>query len=102
VALTGRSVQLDPRVHAVRPDLADIRLAARVFAPHYAAPVSRRVKGTTALRAERDAASAVIATLADGATFELLDLLGSDAWGVAPAEQLVGYLAADALVEPTR
>ena len=73
-----------------------------MFAPHYAAPVARMVKGSAALRAERDAASAVIATLDEGATFELLDLLGSDAWGVAPAEQLVGYVAADALVEPTR
>ncbi|MDF0752810.1 hypothetical protein NLU14_21530, partial [Marinobacter sp. 71-i] len=37
-SLKGRSVPIDPRVDAVRRDLADVRLADRVFAPHYAAP----------------------------------------------------------------
>ena len=38
-ALTGPSISIDPRHNAIRPDLADIRLAEYVFAPHYAAPL---------------------------------------------------------------
>ena len=34
--LSGPSEALDPRTAAVRRDLADARLADRVFAPHYA------------------------------------------------------------------
>ena len=55
-ALTGRSVTLDPRTHPVRADLADVRLAAQVFAPHYAEAVERRLATDATLRAERDAA----------------------------------------------
>jgi hypothetical protein len=71
-----------------------------VFAPHYAAPVARVVTSEVALRAGRAQASEVFATLQAGAPFELLDLLGDDAWGVAPAAGLVGYLDARALGEP--
>ncbi len=100
VALDGRSVALDPRTSAVRPDLADVRLADRVFAPHYAAPVARVVAVPVPLRAGRGADQAVLATLAAGAPFELLDIVGDDAWGIATAESLVGYVDAVALGEP--
>ena len=90
---------LDPRVHAVRPDIADVRLADRVFAPHYAAPLRRVVSAETVLREGRDPASAVIATLPRGAAFDLLDLTGGVAWGIAVEPGKVGYLDA-AAVQP--
>ncbi len=88
---------LDPRTHPVRADLADVRLAAQVFAPHYAEAVERRLATDATLRAERDAASATVETMAAGERFELLDLIGDDAWGIAPDRTLVGWLPADAL-----
>ena len=96
--MSGQSVNLDPRTHAVRPDLADVRLAELVFAPHYAAPVLRTVARTISLRANRQADAAVLATMQPGDGFELLDLVGNDGWGISVKEGLVGYLEAAALV----
>jgi hypothetical protein len=81
----------------VRPDLADIRLADRVFAPHYAAPMPRTLATDAALRAAPDSNSETLATLAAGDVFEVLELAGGNAWGVAPGQKLVGYIPADAL-----
>jgi hypothetical protein len=83
-ALTGVSAPVDPRVDAVRGDLADIRLADRVFAPHYASPMPRALARAVALRA---------------GPFEVLELAGINAWGVAATPRLVGYIDADALGE---
>src|SRR3546814_3002606 len=50
--LTGSSQVFDPRVVAIRPDLADIAVAGTHFAPHYAAPMMRSgVLPAAALRA---------------------------------------------------
>jgi len=89
---------LDPLTHAVRPDLADVRLAERVFAPHYAAAVPCVLAAATDLSAERGGAT--IATLDAGETFEVLDLVGEHGWGIAPARALVGYVGRDALSWP--
>jgi hypothetical protein len=89
---------LDPLTHAVRPDLADVRLAELVFAPHYAAAVVRTVALATPLRAVRADGASVLATLQPGDAFELLDLVGDDGWGVAVVQGLVGYVAAAALM----
>ena len=99
-ALTGRSRPLDPRTNAVRPDIADVRLAEYVFAPHYAAAVERRLTTATTLRAARPADSEAMATLGAGEPFELLDVTGGDAWGIATAHGLVGYLDAALLETP--
>jgi hypothetical protein len=96
-ALTGRSVTLDPRTEAVRCDLADIRLAERVFAPHYAAPLPRTLARAADLRFGSALGTEALASLDAGERFELLELAGSTAWGVVPARGLVGYLDADAL-----
>lgn len=90
-------MELDPRTHAVRPDLADIRLAEYVFAPHYAAPLTRTLALEATLRAERALASQTLVILAPGDTFEVLEFAGDSAWGMAPAAGLVGYLPANAL-----
>ena len=96
-ALQGRTVGLDPRTHAVRPDLADVRLAEYVFAPHYAAPLPYRTHAPVTLREGRATNSAVLAELRSGETFEVLELAGGHAWGIAPHLGLVGYCDAGLL-----
>jgi hypothetical protein len=81
----------------VRGDLADVRLADRVFAPHYAAPMPRLLAGDAPLRAARPRDSEVIAQLHSGDVFEVLELSGGTAWGVAEAAGLVGYVDAAAI-----
>ena len=83
---------LDPRSHAVRADLADVRLADQVFAPHYVAAVEREVASAATLRSGRDAESEALALLTPGDRFELLDQVGDTAWGRAPTHDLVGYV----------
>ena len=94
-ALVGPSLPLDPRLDAVRPDIADVRLADRVFAPHYAAPLRRIVSRSTSLREGRGLDTAILTPLSAGAAFDLLDLTGGIAWGIAIDANLVGYLDAD-------
>lgn len=96
-ALDGRSRAVDPLRQAVRRDLADVREAENVFAPHYAAPVPRRVRARTPLREGRDPDSTVIASLEDGERFDLLDVTGATAWGIALEQELVGYCEVAAL-----
>ena len=96
-ALLGPSVVLDPLHDAVRRDVADIRLADRVFAPHYAAPMPRRIAAETALLDTNAEDATVLATLRPGEIFEVLDLAGGKAWGIAVAQNLVGYIDTIAL-----
>lgn len=81
----------------MRADIADVRLADQVFAPHYAAPLRRVVAEDTVLREARDGGSAALATLRRGEAFDLLDVTGSIAWGIAVGSDLVGYVDADAV-----
>lgn len=76
-----------------------MRLADRVFAPHYAAPLARTLARDAELRAAPANDSAVLAMLSAGETFEVLEFAGTHAWGSAPAAQLVGYIDAGALDE---
>lgn len=84
---------------AVRRDLADVRLAERVFAPHYAAPLPRTLARAVPLRAAAPANSEILTQLNSGEVFEVLELAGTHAWGVAPSAGLVGYIDAEALSE---
>lgn len=86
---------LDPRTHAVRGDLADIRLADRVFAPHYAVAMACVVTRACALEAAPGADR--LAALSPGDSFELLELAGDHGWGIASAQGLVGYCDRTAL-----
>lgn len=88
---------LDPATHAVRADVADVRLADQVFAPHYAAPLRRTLDVTATVRAGRDDASAIVATLAPGDVFDVLDITGGVAWGIAVGVGRVGYIDAAAV-----
>ena len=98
--LIGRSRTLDPRTHAVRPDIADVRLADRVFAPHYAAPLRRTIVADTNLREGRDAGASSLAELGAGAVFDVLDVTGGVAWGIAVEQNLVGYVDAAVVRAP--
>jgi hypothetical protein len=98
-SLKGRSAIIDSRVDAVRRDLADVRLADRVFAPHYAAPMLRTLAATAELRVSAAADSEVLASLNAGDIFEVLELAGNHAWGVAPVAGIVGYIPAAALAD---
>ena len=83
----------------MRRDLADVRLADRVFAPHYAAPMPRRLAAAASLRSSALADSDVLAQLKPGDVFEVLELAGQSAWGTAPETGLVGYVDIAALEE---
>jgi hypothetical protein len=83
----------------VRRDLADVRLADRVFAPHYAAPMPRAVAAPADLRSGSAADTEILGALAAGDIFEVLEFAGDHAWGVAPGLGLVGYLPAAALAD---
>jgi hypothetical protein len=99
--LTGTSQAFDPRVVAIRPDLADIAVAGTHFAPHYAAPMMRSgVLPAASLRASPSVDADQTSELLFGEGFALLDLTGGWAWGYSLADHYVGYLAAEALGAP--
>lgn len=99
--LTGTSQTYDPRIVAIRPDLADIAVAGQHFAPHYAAPMMRSgVLPAASLRASPSVDADQTSELLFGEGFALLDLTGGWAWGYCLADHYVGYLAAEALTAP--
>ena len=80
--LTGTSQSFDPRVVAIRPDLADIAVAGTHFAPHYAAPMMQSgVLPAASLRASPSVDADQTSELLFGEGFALLDLTGGWAWG---------------------
>ena len=96
--LSGPSQKLDAAHWPVRGDLAHIRLAGRVFVPHYAVPMPHRVndRGATLRSAGRPEAEGMDDVPA-GALFNVLDIAGGWAWGQLGDDGLVGYLPLDAL-----
>ena len=100
--LTSPSVKVDPLRRPVRGDLAHIRCAGTVFVPHYVAPMPRAiVAGGANLHLAANSASEVLAALAGGSAFQVLDISGGWVWGqVGMAEDedgFVGYLPLAAL-----
>jgi hypothetical protein len=73
-------------------------LADRLFAPHYAEPVSRAAgpRGAT-LYASAELSTEAIAELEPHEAFALLDITGEWAWGYRTSDHLVGYLLASGL-----
>lgn len=89
---------LDLRVHAVRRDVADIALADRVFAPHYArATLCHCTAAATMLRGAPSSDACAVSQLVRGEAFALLDVAAGWAWGYSAHDHYVGYVAADAL-----
>jgi hypothetical protein len=98
-ALAGPSDPPDPEYHAYRKDLADVALAGRVIASHYAEPVERRLNGAEALRTGPSADTDALLDLELGEAFLMLDDSLGWAWGYAGADRRVGYVASAALAK---
>lgn len=90
--MRGPSANLDPRYHAFRGDLADVALADRLFAPHYAKPVIRYGSAVSPLLAQPNVDAEVVGQIQPGEEFALLDVTGGWAWGYRTSDHLVGYL----------
>ncbi|MGD9812227.1 MAG: NlpC/P60 family protein [Sphingobium sp.] len=98
--LQGPSIALDPRVNAIRGDLADISLAGILFAPHYAKAQPMHCTAPAAfLRQSSSADATAVSQLLAGETFHVLDITGGWAWGFCDHDGYVGYLERDALGE---
>lgn len=93
--MTGPSRPFDPATTPARRDIADVRLAERIFAPHYAAPMLRTLARAAALTQGKS--GPVVADLVAGQSFEVLEVSGDHAWGVAQPAALVGYVPLAAL-----
>lgn len=78
--LTGHSAELDASVNAVRGDLADVELADRVFAPHYARAVAWRAVADTPIFA-KPGDTAIVGRLLANDVFHVLDFAAGWAWG---------------------
>lgn len=99
LAMTGPSVRTEAGHLPVRGDLAHIKLAGRYFVPHYAVPMPHVIAADAAdlLKLNREDAE-VLVTLPAGTTFDVLDISGPWAWGVATGGEFgedgpVGYIA---------
>ena len=81
---------------AFRRDLADIALAGRVSASHFAEAVERRAVRDADVRQGREADATVACRLRSGDGFAVLDVSGGVAWGYCMDGHRVGYV--DALI----
>lgn len=99
--LSGPSVRLDPRINAYRDGLADIALAGRVLAPHYAKPLTRACGAHASYLRSKPASDASIVTeLLPGEGFAVLEYAGGWAWGYGLTDHVVGYVEAITLASP--
>ena len=98
--LSGPAEKLDAPHWPVRGDLAHVRLAGRVFVPHYAVPMPRNVVAAGAdLRVAGEITAEIRAALSGGTLFNVLDISGGWAWGQVGEDGFVGYLPLAALEE---
>ena len=95
-ALTGVSNPPDPVTNAYRKDLADVALAGRVIASHYAEPLVRHLISPSPLLPEPANDAVPIAELSSGDEIRMLDNSLGWAWGYGP-DGRVGYVPADAV-----
>jgi hypothetical protein len=91
--LSGHSIEGDPRTTPIRGDLADIKLAGKLFAPHYAVPMLRTgIAPVTEIHAEPHLSSMPVSALMHGEEFAVLDIAGDWAWGYCLHDDYLGYL----------
>ena len=83
--------------HDARGDLAHIRLAGKVFLPHYAEPLAFTLAEPATLRAAPREDAEVRDALPAGVPFAVLDIAGQWAWGQVGEDGFVGYLPMAAL-----
>ena len=88
---------LDRRLHAYRPDLADVALAGRVIASHYARPIDKTVVANAPLRVAASDDAEELAELEPEDPFSMLDDTLGWAWGYAGRDRRVGYVRLEAL-----
>ena len=93
----GPSDLPDPKFNAYRKDLADIALAGRVIASHYAEPLDRKLVRLELLRASPSDGSAAIGDLVAGEPFSVVDESLGWAWGYAGKDRRVGYVRSEAI-----
>jgi hypothetical protein len=96
-ALTGRSDPPDSHFNAYRNDLANVSLAGRVIASHYAEPVPRTMIAETLLRDAPSEGANVVREVLPGEPFLMLDDSMGWAWGYAGENQRVGYVRSEAV-----
>jgi hypothetical protein len=94
--LDGPSVALEPGRYAIRRDLAEIDVADRVFAQHYAEPMRYRLTQDVDVRRRPQADADARGHLRAGDPFDVFDIGRDWAWGRG-AEGPVGYVACSAL-----
>jgi hypothetical protein len=100
--LDGPSRPVDARIHAWRKDLADIGLAGRVFAPHYARPLPRACGAhATMVWPGPSGGGEAVSELLPGEDFAVLEYAGGWAWGFVSADHVVGYVEGIALADPS-
>ena len=88
----------DTRTTAIRGDLADVKLAGRLFAPHYAVPqIYRCVRSMVSMHDLPNAQSRAVSELIYGETFALLDVTNGFAWGYSLHDDYMGHVARGAL-----
>jgi hypothetical protein len=91
--LEGHSFVGDKRTTPIRGDLADIKLAGKLFAPHYAIPMMRTgIAPVTEIHEQPDADSMPVSSLMHGEEFAVLDVAGEWAWGYCVHDNYLGYL----------
>ncbi len=96
--LHGPEEDFDPRITAHRGDLADIALAGKLFAPHYAASMPMRCSAPKAMiRKQSGKNHEAISELLHGEDFHVLDIAGDWAWGFCGYDGYVGYVPVHAL-----
>ena len=96
--LNGPEGDFDPRTTAHRGDLADIALAGKLFAPHYAEPMAMRCSAPKAMiRRQSGKEHEAISELMHGEDFHVLDIAGDWAWGYCGHDGYVGYVPVHAL-----
>jgi len=95
--------ELDPRLHAFRPDLADRRLQRLVKAERYADGALMQIAAPLAsLRRQPRFDAMQVTQVLMGETMRIFENREGWAWGRLERDGYVGYLAADALsAEPT-
>jgi cell wall-associated NlpC family hydrolase len=99
-ALDGPTRAIDKRIHAFRPDIADVALAGTLFAPHYAAPMPRSALATVFMRSAASASAEAVSQLLPGEGFAVLEITAGWAWGYSLHDHYVGYVETAHLGEP--
>ncbi len=91
-------LKLDPRVTAMRPDLAASSLEGQVTAARYSEGTEYQlVHGLTNLHSGPDSKSTLSSQLLYGEHFTVYEISDGWAWGQATRDDYVGYCRADAL-----